>query len=1139
MSERFYSFKREAPVKKAGVIAAAFIAVGVLSLFAFNLWSSYTHKLDERVYTSLLNVRLVENSITRTIESLESTLFAIMARLPESNDFSGAQGLLVEDVLKQHIEFSPHIRQLAVAEDGHVLLNTKIGDQGTIDFSWLGLADPSNRSNQVEIGKQVPLRFLPVEEGVLMPSPHLPLIPFMLESKEDEYSKQVVAALNISYMERFFNDLDLGDDEEYALIKLNGEILLSSQKLESHELMTKAVDELLSSGQREIVKHRKKDLLSDTLTVRLSNKYPVAVSILLRQDHTLAVWLVENRTFIGAISIACVFIIFSILVLIKHYLQLVRLEGKVNVLSSALHQAPLAVIITDQDHNICYVNPGFSATFGFQLEESLGKKPDALIGLSALGQEESVFNRHFLTNDLWDKSDEELPWVGEQYALTRHRGVIPVSVLLSAATCDQKKYSYNVAILSDISLQRASVEHIKLLSEVVEQSPVAAIITDVSGNIEYVNTKFETLTGYGRDEVLGKNPKILKSGETSKKEYGNLWRTISSGGVWNGEFNNVAKSGKRYWESACISGVRNTQGEITHYVGIKEDITERKLNDKKLRVASTVFESTSEGMMVTNAEKVIQTVNSAFCDVTGYQQEDVIGLTPTLLASGRHDDAFYQTMYTSLSLRGHWEGEIWNRRKNGEVYPLWVSISVIYDAQERVEGYVSLFRDITQRKENEDRIFYQANFDPLTALPNRNLFNDRLKSAMEASKRYKNKFALLFIDLDRFKNVNDTLGHTIGDLLLESVAYRLKSDIRDVDTCARLGGDEFAIILPDIKEPAVAEVIANKLVQSMATPFLVRGHDVFISSSIGITIFPDDGADSEILIRNADVAMYRAKENGRNSIQFFTFELTERAKERHKLESAMRKAISYHEFELYYQPIVDLNSGHIVSCEALIRWNSSQLGVVSPAAFIPLAEEVGLMLPIGEWVIREACLQAKRWLQAGIQPPKVSINLSVQQFLRGNVAEEISSVLKEFGLSGSLFSFEITESLLASDQQSINNQLSLLHALGCDISIDDFGTGYSSLNYLRKFPVTILKIDRVFIEHIVNDEADRSLVSAMFAMAKGLNMKVIVEGVESEEQVRVLKKMGCENIQGYIYSKPLPQEKFITLFTLNKQQPYV
>lgn len=566
-------------------------------------------------------------------------------------------------------------------------------------------------------------------------------------------------------------------------------------------------------------------------------------------------------------------------------------------------------------------------------------------------------------------------------------------------------------------------------------------------------------------------------------------------------------------------------GVITGSVIAFTDISERRKMDNQLHLAAKVFENSREAIFITDATNRIITVNGAFSDITGYRPEEVLGRNPSILQSGEHGPDFYRAMWQALNKDGYWQGEIWDRRRNGEIFPVWVSISVVYDAHGAISHHIAMYDDITERKAADERIRFLAQHDALTGLPNRSLLQDRLLQALANAQRDNEQVAVLFLDLDHFKTINDSLGHHIGDQLLQDVARRLNHCVRGNDTVSRQGGDEFLIVLGQLKSPGDAAHIAQKMLDAVAQPYEIDGHELRVTPSIGIAIHPDDGHDTETLIKNADAAMYHAKENGRNNYQYFTADLNSRAFERLSLENSLRRGLAHGEFLLHYQPQINLSTGTIVGLEALVRWQHPDFGLVLPARFIPVAEESGLIVPLGEWVLREACRQNRAWQQNGLPAMPVAVNLSAHQFHQKNLAQVISGALRESGLDARFLELELTESVVMRGSESTVETLARLKQMGLMLSIDDFGTGYSSLSYLKRFPIDKLKIDRSFVRDVTLDQDDAAIAGAIIAMAHSLRLKVIAEGVETKEQSDFLKEQGCDEIQGYLFSKPLPAEQ--------------
>ena len=563
--------------------------------------------------------------------------------------------------------------------------------------------------------------------------------------------------------------------------------------------------------------------------------------------------------------------------------------------------------------------------------------------------------------------------------------------------------------------------------------------------------------------------------------------------------------------------------EGTHFgVLLGRDASARIAAESKLRLAARVISRSGEGIIISDAKGLIVEVNKAFETITGYSRADALGRNPNFLSSGRQDKEFYRRMWQTLHAEGFWQGEIWNRRKNNEIFPEWLSLSAIRDDGGEITHYVATFSDVTEAKANEARIQHMAHHDFLTGLPNRFLLTDRFKQVAAAAERNDTRFALLFIDLDRFKNVNDTLGHSIGDQLLRDVASRLGSIVRGTDTLSRQGGDEFLVLLGEVETPEAAAIVARKLMQVLGEPFLLDGHPITVTPSIGIAVSPEDGTDLDSLLKHADLAMYDAKQQGRNNYQFFRREMNARSLELLLMESDLRQALRKSEFELHYQPQISVSSGRPQGLEALLRWRHPERGLVSPADFIPMAEETGLILPIGQWVLNTACQQLANWRTNGWPELRVAVNLSAAQFRQQDLLTQVETALAAANLPADALELEVTESILMIDAEGTAKMLNALNAMGVTLAIDDFGTGYSSLAYLKRFSVSTLKVDRSFVNGIGIDGEDAAICSAIIGLARSLRLDVVAEGVETQAQYDWLAKAGCHIIQGYFTGRPAP-----------------
>ena len=553
-----------------------------------------------------------------------------------------------------------------------------------------------------------------------------------------------------------------------------------------------------------------------------------------------------------------------------------------------------------------------------------------------------------------------------------------------------------------------------------------------------------------------------------------------------------------------------------------QDISERLKAESRLKLATKVFENILEGVLVTNAEGIIQYVNPAFSEITGFSAEDALGHKPNILKSDRHDKEFYDNMWSALLKSGRWQGEVWNRRKNGEAYIQRMNIAVIKNPNGETTQYASVMSDITDVKRAEEEIKHQAYHDNLTGLPNRCLFSDRLDQAVVRGLRSKQVFAVLLIDLDDFKNINDTLGHVVGDMALKAVGDRLSACSRAEDTVARLGGDEFTIILEKIENSMEVERIVDRVLEEMAKPFIVNDKEFYTTVSIGIAFFPTDGNTAEKLLQNADMAMYHVKDLGKNNFEYFSHSMRKRVSRRRDIATLMQKAIERNEFTIYYQPKLDVKSGRISGVEALLRWQRPGKGMVSPAEFILIAEENGLILQIGEHALRKSCEYLKEWNNAGFNDLKMAVNLSARQLDEKRLLEIVHETLDETGINPEHLNLEVTESSMMKDQKRAMITLNELKKLGVNISMDNFGTGYSSLSYLRLFPIDELKIDISLIRKIPGDRSDSAIVSSIISMAHALEINVVAEGVETQEQLDYLCSINCDEIQGYFFSRPIP-----------------
>lgn len=778
-----------------------------------------------------------------------------------------------------------------------------------------------------------------------------------------------------------------------------------------------------------------------------------------------------------------------------------------------------SMLILDLDGCIKDINPIAYQRLGYTKADMIGKQISSFILPEYAAKLDSRFA----------KVQKDGYLVYESAQGRKDGSVLPVEISSRAIELDAQAAVFSV--VRDITERKQIEIHLRESEEKWRQLFVNMttgfalheVICNEHGRVvDYrfleINPAYERLTGLRAGDMIGHTVLEMLPGTEP------YWIEVFGSVALSAEpttYENFSSELERWYQARVFSP------KIGQFAVIISDITERKNFEEKLRLSSLVLENSSEGMVVTDADNLIVAVNPAFSSITGYSFEEVKGKNPSMLNSGRHDEAFYRKMWQSLNSTDRWHGEIWDKRKDGEVQAKWLTINTIRNEDGSVHRYVALFSDITERKLTEDLIWRQANFDTLTDLPNRNMFRDRLNQEMKKSDREVSPLALLLIDLDKFKEVNDTLGHAVGDLLLQEAAQRIRSCVRESDTLARLGGDEFTVVLSGISETGNIEDVAQKIVGKLAEPFRLGSEMAYVSASIGITLYPDDAKDIDALMKNADQAMYVAKNKGRNRFSYFTPSLQKEAQARLHLITDLRAALKNGEFRVHFQPIVELSTGHIHKAEALIRWQHPERGLVHPAEFIPLTEETGQIHEIGDWVFKESVRCATSWNTHCRDGFQISVNISPVQFQKGgNICGDWVEYLEGMELTGKNIVVEITEGLLLNAEPEVIYNLLKFFDAGIQVAIDDFGTGYSSLAYLKKFDIDYLKIDRSFVNNLETDPDNMALSEAIIVMAHKLGLQVIAEGVETEAQRNLLAAAGCDYAQGYLFSKPVPPEEF-------------
>lgn len=827
------------------------------------------------------------------------------------------------------------------------------------------------------------------------------------------------------------------------------------------------------------------------------------------------------------------FILFSL-----QYLFLIRFNKNIDnqvqleqyKFNDTFEQAAVGITHLSLDGKWIFVNQKFCDILGYTKDELLNRSFKDFTHPKDIDRDNKNLNKvlskqlsHYSVDKRYIKKDASIVWV---------------KLTLSLGKSTLNKRSYFISVVEDIS--SAKLDQYKLIEEkersqnYLDLAAVFMLALDKDWKITMINKKGCQILEYEDEELIGKDfydiviPLVYRE-ETKRKleNYVGTGRTQ----IDKLELNAITKSGVKKLLSWDIIYFYNNDNAFQGILASGEDITGKKQIESTLRLAGKVFDNTNEAIVITDPEGIILDVNPSFEKITGYLRTEVIGQNPRILKSGKHNSEFYKKMWNSILNNGSWQGEIFDQRKNGEIYPKWMSINTIKDENGNISNFISTFSDISQSKQNEEFFQYLAYYDTLTELPNRMLFHDRLQQGLTQADRDKQMLALMFLDLDRFKNVNDTLGHQAGDQLLILVAKRLKQCVYETDTVARLGGDEFTIILRNIGDESTHKVtlVAKRIIHAFSKPFYIEDQELFMTTSIGITLFPGDGESLDELVKNADIAMYHAKSIGKNTYQFFSNDMNIKNFELMDMEVNLRRALERDEFHIQYQPLVDLTNNKIIGAEALLRWKPSKSGMISPDKFIPLAEETGLIIPIGQWVIKSVINNIIKWKNMGVDPLKISINISTIQFKQSNFVKDWLTLFEEYDLNFSKIELELTESILMQDIDEGISIINELKELGLNIAIDDFGTGYSSLNYLKKLPIDTLKIDQSFIRDLNTNKSGSTIVDAIIAMGHSMDMKVVAEGVENKNHVDFLKSHYCDQAQGYYFSKPMNEEDFLKI----------
>ena len=1119
------------------LLGLALLVLCVLQLLAYQLWLSYQEQIVDAETKTRNYAAIFETRLDATLRRTDAILQGLSRSLPAqalARQASSAYAAQLNDELDSHLLHFDDLAGLRVfdrsgdlrySSNGAHTAPTNVADRDYFRFL----------QNQPQSG----LMFSEVIVSRTTGRPSL-IIARALQDPHGVFLGIVTAVLNLDRQVEIFRLVDVGsngvisfrrsDDHRQVVRWPSGPGKMNQELDPGHPLRPP-----MARGDRTGTLHfaSQTDGVQRIYSFHRLEHYPFYFIIGVSFDDVLAGW----RTRAQVVS-ACGFLLLALFAALL--LRLWRSEAReaqvvadlvdserqqrdngkrLQIFERLVENAGQGIGMAHPDGTITYANPA--------LRRLLDLPANAAYNDYSFNQFYTGENRRRLREEVLPAVLQAGQWTGELELSSLDGHSIPAIHTLFVVRNATGETPIIANVLADISERRQAEQVSRLLLQAVEYSPVAIVITSRNGEIEYVNPSFTQVTGFSRSEAIGQNTRFLKSGETPPETYQQMWQTLLEGKVWNGILHNRRKNGELFWEQTSISPVFGDHGEVTHYLAVKEDISDRHVTETRLRLLAGVFEHSAEAIMVSDRDNRILEVNKAFCRLTGYAADEVRGENPRLLSSGRSPPEAYHAMWQSINSSGHWQGEIWDRRKDGSVYPKWLSISTICGSDGNIEHYIGSFVDISERKAAEEKISHLAHFDTLTDLPNRSNLQGRLEQALAAARRdsLRRPLAVMFLDLDRFKNINDTLGHHVGDSLLLEVSKRLMASVRESDVVARLGGDEFVVVLTGADAMA-AERVAGKILRALSQPYHLDGQRLHATSSIGIAVFPGDGESVDILMRNADAAMYHAKSAGRNNMQFFTASMNQAASDRRQLEEDLHLALQKNQFVLHYQPQVD-DLRRVFAAEALLRWQHPEHGLVPPNRFIPIAEDTGLIVPIGQWVLETACAQLQAWsVEARTCDLQLAVNVSARQFRQADFVDQLRKVIERSGADPLRLKLELTESLVLDNVADTIAKMNVIKQFGVSFSMDDFGTGYSSLSYLTRLPLDQLKIDRAFVSRLPDNQSDAVIAQTIVTMGRSLGLKVLAEGVENEAQRQFLENHGCHGYQGFLFSRPLPIEAF-------------
>jgi diguanylate cyclase (GGDEF)-like protein/PAS domain S-box-containing protein len=1121
---------REQQLRQGFLVALLLFIVSLSALTAFTLWQLRSDAIYNGLRFSALHTRGFEDFLTQNLHVTE-----LIAANVDVHDEPGTRKRIVDRRFIEFLRRAPFLRSMSlIGGDGRIFASSNPANIGIKVDTDQYLPPAASPSEILRIGRPWEGRDYAdgKETSHLSPAAldNHSFIPASRSTMQGNQRISILFAINPDYFVNHVLQKLSADQGSAQVLLYDGTLLLDTKQvsypgtllaplMRNFHLPEKESGEFEFSGQ-----NGKANLTS----FRASSLYPFVVVTHLDRDIALTPWRTSARTLLSVVGLALGVIAFISVAYYRRQMQIAaqrsEVERQQRLNAKVFESSTDAIAITDASSHILSVNPAFSKITGYSSEEAAGKNPFHL--LAADPTDEKFYK------DVQIALQSAGVWHGEVVNLHRDGRTYDLELSLSASRDNGGEIQHFIAIGNDITERKYAEKALKRESEknlaLLRNASDGIHILNSEGHVIEASDSFCNMLGYARDEMIGMHVSQWDAGMDSSGIQLVLKRQFKQTGRSEFETKHRRKNGEVF--DVEVSGFPLIlEGEPALF-NSSRDITARKKAEAELHIAATAFE-TQDGIIVTDADSNILRVNSAFTHITGFESHEVIGQNPRILKSGRHDPAFYTSMWHSIRSTGSWTGEIWNRRKSGDIYPERLTITVLKKPNGEISNYVASIADITIHKAAEEEIRSLAFYDPLTGLPNRRLMLDRLQQALAACNRSEKFGAILFIDLDNFKALNDTLGHDKGDALLQQVAHRLELCVRKGDTVARLGGDEFVVILEDLsKQPLEAasqtEAVGEKILEMLNKPYQLTSHEYHNTPSIGATLFSHLHNEVEELLKQADITMYQAKKAGRNRLQFFDPKMQDSLNSKAAMEDDLRKSLARAEFSLYYQVQVD-ERHRALGAEALIRWIHPTRGLVSPDQFIPLSEETGLILPIGEWVLDNACAQLKKWEGETLTRDLfIAINVSAKQFHQPDFVVQVQEAIRKHAIDPTKLKLELTESMLLDHVGETIATMIALKQLGVKISLDDFGTGYSSLQYLKRLPLDQFKIDKSFVRDLSVSSSDRAIAQSIIAMAHSLELDVIAEGVETEAQCDFLMKHGCVHYQGYLFGKPVPIAQF-------------